>query len=117
MRLVQKIVTIILVAHEFKKSEGKSAREKVNLLHLPNEEGVLISTGEGDGQPYYPPFKSTGSLPKSNGRMSNTIARSKSGDYRVQGTFTKMSFWVILMCKHKDVMWWVRSDKNYNHYE
>ena len=99
MRLVQKIVTIILVAHEFKKSEGKSAGEKVNLLHLPNEEGVLISTGEGDGQPNYPPFKSTGSLPKSNGRMSNTIARSKSGDYRVQGTFTKMSFWVILMCK------------------
>ena len=95
MRLVQKIVTIMLVAHEFKKSEGKSAREKVNLLHLPNEEGVLISTGEGDGQP----FKSTGSLPKSNGRMSNTIARSKSGDYRVQGTFTKMSFWVILMCE------------------
>ena len=99
MRLVEKIVTIIWVGWELKRVEGKSGQEKVNLVHLPNEGGVLISTGERDG---HTSFKSVGSLPKPNGRMGNTITRSKSGDYTVQEKITKMSFRVILMCKCYD---------------
>ena len=85
MRLLEKLVTIIWVGSELKRSEGKN----VTLAHLPNQRGVLISTGGQDTS-----FNSIGSLPKSNnnGGTSNTIAGSKSGDYRVQGEFTQMSF-------------------------
>ena len=113
MRLVQKLVAIIWVvtdATELKMSEGKSAKEKQNvtLVHLPNEAGVLISTGKLDGRTH-PSFHSIRSLPKSNSGMRNSKARPLKGDYALQGRFTKIFFRVILMWKQGRLGTWVRS--------
>ena len=91
MRLVQKIVVIIWVASdakELKMSEGKSADKKqnLNLIHFPNETGVLISTGKLDGHT----FHSIRSLPKTNEGMGDTIERTIKGDYSLQGQYTKI---------------------------
>ena len=97
MRLAEKIVTIIFVAsdaHELKKSEG----ENITLVHLPNQRGVLISTGERNG-PAHPSSQPIRSLPKSNGELRNNITQPKNGDYGVQEQFNKMYFRMILMCK------------------
>ena len=98
MRLAEKIVTIIFVAseaHELKKSEG----ENITLVHLPNQRGVLISTGERNGPAYPSSSQPIRSLPKSNREMGNNKTQPKNGDYGVQGQFTKMYFRMILMCK------------------